>query len=251
MEYSEKVQRIKEWKKTSEYEVQYSLYHSLVEDIVSTAEQYRSTFYNSAIAIDERTIRTEVASKSDLHRGYYCPSLTYDLVVGGVKRGKLLRRFTKNSKTYFQYGFDKDEHLIWSKHFFNNEHVKTEYLVYTDERVLGLTFCANGNIEAITEERYYNGKLQSYCYVLMLPKKECTEWVEMRKEEYTYDNEGLKSCDWYSIFPFIHSLKHERITFERDDGFLSKHYWETLIGLETEQVVYRSDVYDMLDKRKA
>lgn len=38
-------------------------------------------------------IRFEYAKGGEsIHRGYYCPSLVYDLVVGNVKRGRLYKR---------------------------------------------------------------------------------------------------------------------------------------------------------------
>lgn len=251
MERSERICRIKEWEQTEEYESQYAQYQAAMDCIVSTAEGYKSILLCDVAEFEKRAVRTEVASNGDLHRGYYCPSLTYDLVVGGVKRGKPLQRFTKKSKTYFLYGFDKDDKLIWCKHFFNNFHITTEYLFYKGEHVYGLTIRTDGGLEAIAEEQYCDEKLVSYSYILVLPNNICSECVEMRKEVYSYDEQGLCTCDWYTLFPLLHDLRHERITFNRINGLLTEHYWETIIGVEKEQVVRKSGLYNSLVERKA
>ena len=85
----------------------------------------------------------------------------------------------------------------------------------------------------------------------MLPDYMCSEWVEMRKEVYYYDNQGLLMCEWYRLFPYLHDLRHERIFFNRINGFLSEHYWQTIIGVEQEQVVRESGLYHSLVKREA
>lgn len=251
MERSERIRRIREWEQTEEYESQYAKYQAVTDCIVSTVEKYRSILLCDIAEFEKRAVRTEVASNGDLHRGYYCPSLTYDLVVGGVKRGNLLRRLTKSSKSYFLYGFDKEDKLIWCKYTLNNVHVKTEYLFYCGDYVYGLTTRSSGRLESVTEEQYCDGKIVSYSYILMLSNNICSEWVEMRREVYFYDDQGLLTCDWYRLFPYLHDLRHERITFIRTNGFLTEHYWETIIGVEEEQVVRKSDLSHVLIERKA
>lgn len=251
MERSERIRRIREWERTEEYELQYTQYCTATDRIVSTVEAYRSMLLCDTAEFEKCAVRTEAASNGDLHRGYYCPSLTVDLVVGGVKRGNLLRRLTKRSKSYFLYGFDKEDKLIWCKHIFNNIHVKTEYLFYRGDHVYGLTMRSDGRLEVVTEEQYCDGKLTSYCYILIIPNNICSEWVEMRKEVYHYDDQGLLTCDWYSLFPYLHDLRHERITFNRINGFLAEHYWETIIGVEKELVIRESDLCYSLVERKA
>ena len=251
MERSERIKRIREWEQTAEYKLQYTQHQTATDRIVSVVEEFRSMFLRDATEYEKRVVRTEAASNGDLHRGYYCPSLTYDLVVGGVKRGNLLQRLTKRSKSYYLYGFDKEDKLIWCKYIMNNVHVKTEYLFYCGNHVYGLTTYTDGRIEAVTEEEYCEGKLISYVYILMLPDYMCSEWVEMRKEVYYYDNQGLLMCEWYRLFPYLHDLRHERIFFNRINGFLSEHYWQTIIGVEQEQVVRESGLYHSLVKREA
>jgi len=251
MERNERIRCISEWEQTEEYKSQYAQYQIATDCIVSTAEECRSTLLCDTAEFEKRAVRTEAASNGNLHRGYHCPSLTYDLVVGGVKRGNLLRRLTQRSKSYFHYGFDKEDKLIWCKYILNNVHVKTEYLFYCGDRVYGLTTSLDGKPEAITEEQYCDGKLVSYSYILMLPNNICSEWVEMRREVYFYDEQGLLTCDWYRLFPYLHDLRHERITFKRVNGFLTEHYWETIIGVNEEQIVRKSGLIHVLQERKA
>ena len=55
--------------------------------------------------------REELCSGSDMFLGFYNPSPVYDLIVGNVHRGRILKRITKSSKPSHKYGFDKDGRL--------------------------------------------------------------------------------------------------------------------------------------------
>lgn len=70
-----------------------------------------------------------------IHRGYYCPSLIYDIVVGGANRGKLLKRL-KNPATYV-YGFDESGNLVSVK---NNDSGTEECIWRNGDLELGVTF---------------------------------------------------------------------------------------------------------------
>lgn len=70
-----------------------------------------------------------------IHRGYYCPSLIYDIVVGGANRGKLLKR-SKNPTTYV-YGFDENGDLVSVK---NNDSETEERILRDGDLELGVTF---------------------------------------------------------------------------------------------------------------
>ena len=60
---------------------------------------------------DKKVVREEMCSGSDMFLGFYNPSPVYDLIVGNVHRGRLLKRITKSSKPSHKYGFDQNGRL--------------------------------------------------------------------------------------------------------------------------------------------
>lgn len=143
------------------------------------------------------TVRTEYASGSTLHRGYYCPSPTYDLIVGGTKRGKLLKRLTAASKPSHEYGFDANGKLLYCKWFSNGQPTHTEYLVYEDHCIYGITVSKDGNLAYFTEEALEDGKITKYSHGLFLPLNGAPSCFEISQEYYEYDTQGLSLCDMH------------------------------------------------------
>lgn len=155
---------------------------------------------------EEAAVHKEYASGSTLHRGYYCPSPTYDIIVGNTKRGKLLKRLTVVSKPSHEYGFDANGKLLYCKWLRKGKPIYTEYLVYEDQCIFGITVSQDGNLAVLTEEILHNGTLTDYSYGLFLPKDGSFFCVEISQEHYTYDAEGLFTCDMHRFMqtPFVH-----------------------------------------------
>ncbi len=96
-----------------------------------------------------------------LHRGYYCPSLVYDIVFGGAKRGKLLKRFSM-PPTY-RYGFDKEGNLVVAE---NIDVGNREIIIRNDDIEVGLTVEESRDegekITRISLVNFRGGKIKSY-----------------------------------------------------------------------------------------
>ena len=172
---------------------------------------------------ETETVRREFASQSDLHRGYYCPSPVYDLIVGNTHRGKLLNRITSRSKPSHAYGFDDNKQLLWCD-FINNGNVSmSEYLVYRDHVIYGITFDSTGHIRLVTEEVYQNSTFIQYTRCLCPTLNGTPQCVELLREEYTYDEAGIRSSTWYK---YIHAsdlptvFKSTEFSFQREDGYI-------------------------------
>ena len=54
-------------------------------------------------ALAETCYREYSKGGESMHRGYYCPSPVYDLLVGNVNRGRLLKRRPAVSYDYIYY----------------------------------------------------------------------------------------------------------------------------------------------------
>ena len=107
---------------------------------------------------------SQVATGGTIHRGVYCPSPIYDIIIGRTHRGKILQRPTKRSNITHQYYFDKDDKLCYTKRIYEGSHTGTEFLIPKEGRIYGITLELNGNLVAVCEEYHHEAKLKSYCY---------------------------------------------------------------------------------------
>lgn len=191
---------------------------------------------------ETETVRTEYASGSNLHRGFYCPSPILDFVTGNTHRGKLLKQVTSRSRPSHEYGFSSDGRLLWCKCLQNSIGISTEYLIRDGELVLGIMHDGQGDLTTITKEIYQEGRLQSYIHSLFLPGEEGSQCLQLTIEDYNYDKAGLHSCQWHDYMaipkripdamrelmrsmPFLLQpvYRHEEYVFERTEGFLSSY----------------------------
>ena len=78
------------------------------------------------------------------------PSIIADIVVGGVKRGRLLRRVTTRSRPSFRYGFDADDRLIYAESSFDRE-----VIIRVGQTAVTLSFDKGDNaLEGYSEARF-------------------------------------------------------------------------------------------------
>ncbi len=239
-----KVALLDEWHKSSEYK-------DLCEDFscraASLVDLGKQRLTRCADLLDSRPARTETASNSDLHRGFYCPSLVYDLVVGNVRRGKLLKRLSSKSKSYFLYAFDQDDSLIISKRFYNGCLAHTEYLFHEENQVYGITLDSNSNLQHVSAERYDHGKIVCYEHALILPTDDNYQCLHMWREDYAYDSAGLKICYFHEFYPDQRFYTKNRFTFDWREGCMAGYTSAEIIGVN-DPVVLSSSYYDIKPK---
>lgn len=204
-------------------------------------------------------VREEVSTGGESHsRGYYSPSPVIDLVIGNYKRGKLLVRPSKRSRIDFTYGFDADNRLrliTRNQHFLDRS--IQEVLICEENRVLGLSVIrreasAPLDICEITEEIYSDGKLMSFSTLIVhgLREMDTLEHTHYYKEEYTYDEKGIRTCESYDCTVSIALLDHFRYVFEHDEeGYISS-YTTIDFDMNTQQPREPSEPLKPLLKRK-
>lgn len=167
------------------------------EELFETAQQLISQKEVLEIACRKHTVREESAIQSRyLHRGYYCPSPVYDLIVGNARRGRILKRPNAKSKPTHVYGFDSNDRLLWCQ---NNEQKGKEYLVYEGNRILGISLSVNANFYTISEEIYQNKKLTAV-YVAHFHGTHPNN-VLLKAELYDYDDLGLCNAKLFEYIP--------------------------------------------------
>lgn len=82
-------------------------------------------------------MRFEYSSGGEtLHRGYYCPSPVDDLIFGGCRRGKLLKRLTKRTNPSYRYEFAADSRMLFVDKLCTCE---KEVIVHENNSEIGLT----------------------------------------------------------------------------------------------------------------
>ena len=56
----------------------------------------KDNYQNVFDQIDKTVVRREQSSGGEcMHRGYYCPSIIEDIVIGNIKRGRLIKKLSK------------------------------------------------------------------------------------------------------------------------------------------------------------
>ena len=231
-------QQVLQWIKSPEYQQACLHFQAECSRLIGIAGQLLKSVSQLQEKSETQTVRREFASGSTLHRGFYCPSPVFELIVGNTKRGKLLKRVTSFSKPSHEYGFDGKGRLLWCKTHLNGTGASyTEYLDHREHSVFGITLDNSGHPTTITEEVYHNGRLVCYTNVLCLPFGDSLRCAEIRCECYNYDELGLHSCKTHHYHPLSQNMpvtpaplspsgmpgsiySTDRYVFDRRDGYL-------------------------------
>ena len=221
-----------EWRNSDEYQNLCISFACKGNQLVSFAKEFLQRETNVCGEIKDKTVRTESASDSGLHRGFYCPSLVYDIIVGNVKRGRRLKGITVKSKNYFLYGFDNQNRLIWVERYYNGVVAYSEYIVYDNQAIWGITLDSLGRIYAVTKEEYCKGKIKNYFFALVSSYENKFTCNRLRLEEYMYDIIGLKKTIIHTFQPEKH-YEQMIYDFERSSGLLFQYTVRTYIGIKT------------------
>lgn len=210
-------------------------------------------FYNIDRIISEtqiNTTRVECAINGNMHRGVYCPSPVLDLFIGGLTRGKILKRVSAASRITHKYCFNKQDQILYAESLLLDGY--KEYILHEDNYIWGITVDSLGHLCALSEECYQEGKLKIYNYAEVSNDKEQIDCYQMHSEEYFYDELGLSSCVWTEYIPMSNDIRKKMLcTFERRDGYLHSYtainqIWKQIDPRGTKVVTYTPKI-----KRKA
>lgn len=175
-------------------------------------------------------IKVEYGANSRyLHRGVCCPSPVLDIFVKNAKRGKILLRPTERSNITNRYVYDVSGRLVFIDNYLDGKMVSSEYLLYYENIVYGITIGMSGQIVCISEEQYSNSRIESYSCAYYSPVGENVRCYHMDSENYRYDEYGLAYWDYYQIFFEWEQagvdgfIQHNRYRFEREGGLLKAY----------------------------
>ena len=183
-----------------------------LQEVAHTYKKTCNTIYKDLL---NDVVRTEYARGGEtIHRGYYCPSPVYDIIVGGASRGRLLKdmkRIKKNPD--YTFGFNANNELIVIQNSFYREFIVRDQ--HTELSIIFSKYC----IEAITECRYVDNQIQSYIYCLLLEGKV----DEYRKEEYFYVPKEITELMFDKGEEMSPIYSHEKYEFTHKDGYLYQY----------------------------
>lgn len=205
-------------------------FYLLHKETIPRLLQIGENFIQSDGVLSHRSLprgKTELGTGAKfLHRGFYCPSPALDLWISNAKRGKILVRPSERSHITNRYVFDTSGRLLFLDTYSEDKMLSSEYLLYLDSAIYGVTVGMDGRLDCVSEELYENGRLESYiCAYYSWYGQDADCW-KMDCEQYFYDELGL--LDWelweldYGIEMVAPSglIRHSRFRFARKDGWL-------------------------------
>lgn len=166
---------------------------------------------------ESKVVRREYSKGGEsIYRGYYCPSKIADIVVGNVKRGRLLKRVKGSNPTYC-YGFDENDKIISAKKICTDEY---EFIYYKGNEQIGVKFRRDAMSIAIS--KFENDKIVSY-ELFHYDGSNRTIW-EYQKEIYQYSYERmLVIWEFYNKFPHKSFFERTTYDFSIKEGLLSNY----------------------------
>ncbi len=224
--YSEgknKLLRLNAWQNSHEYMEICAQQKSECERLVNIAQQIYATIDNIKAAAEQSVIRMEAAVGGDIHRGVYCPSPIFDIVIGNVHRGRILKRVASSSKISHYFGFDSEDMLLYSRAACDDMFENIEYIVRLRDTVYGLTVDPNYGPSFISEECYEGNKLLQYRYASLISEENKLHCLTLHSESYFYDSIGLKSSNWEDYQAISNVVQIWSYEFERVNGYLTSY----------------------------
>jgi hypothetical protein len=219
-----------------------------VQEII---EAYQPHLGELSHSVQPKVVREEYGvGGACFHRGFYCPSIVMDLIIGNATRGRAQKTKPKNGRLVRTFGFDENNELI----LVNNPD-RTEYIFRAAQSEVGVTVDHYGGMNRISEISvctYEYGRISSYIYALCgfyedPPRKRI---IELNVEDYQYGTDALivnRYCKWEF---HNNSCKHKRYTFAIHDGYLTSYTVEDFDPNGIVRPFWKDHVFSVDVKRK-
>lgn len=225
---SELKAKLEQMQQSPEYQADRQWLQQECQRLDAVAQRFGGQLSEIAQAYEREVVRVEYATWGTIPRGFYCPSPVFDLVVGNTKRGKLCSRKPSRAKSWYEYGFDKENRLLWCHEFFNGKPSYSEYLIYEENHVYGIK-ADSERVSTVYDEIYENGRLTRLLHGMFLVDNRCRE---LNVETYEYDDSGITAYTWHNIMiplneipaalaaiiPQTPFMRRNRYTFQKENG---------------------------------
>ena len=180
-----------------------------------------------------------------LHRGFYCPSVVADIIIGNVKRGIVSKSFGAKMPHYV-YGFI-DGSLSTIEHIDSYSCTK-EYIIRQNDVETGILFSSELGIQSVCECCYQDNKINSYTYCLYDSFNH--KIVELTKEIYEYSSDSMT----VTVHRFLNTpkriLQQEEYTFSLQNGYLLSYTVKPLNKTFNTAVDFQNFKYKVSIRRK-
>lgn len=242
------------WLNSDENKKQISLFETCCEEYVALWKQYKNSFEELQNAAENCVARREYAKGGEkIHRGAYFPGMK-DFIVGGMNRGRLLKKAPKDNRYNYEYLFNSDNQMICVKKYLLNSRsdyclAEIEFLIHKENEVLSLMFDQWNEtwlIHGISKCKYKNQLLLRYEKALFGVKENESvkinteihrtiqelldlsyfefECDRLDVEEYQYTEDLVASFHWYDYVSSLKTLTDYFAAFQHDeDGCLSSY----------------------------
>ena len=190
-------------------------------------EKYSSRFLEIYEEECQKVARREYGnSGKTLHRGYYCPSLIMDIVIGNVSRGRTPSKRIPGKGAEFEFGFNEENRLS-----IINRPYSYEVILYDGLYSLGLHGIGSSSQSAfllmISECHYRDGYIESYSTAIFDRAKHKVN--ELSIERYKYSQSELIVDYLYFIKGLIEPVcRKEKYFFQIEKGIMTQYRIEEM-----------------------
>ena len=133
-----------------------------------------------------------------IHRGYYCPDIISDIVIGSLTRCRLYKNIVPNNPTYV-YGFDKNGNLLTVQKKDENGYCEYEIIIPDNQKEIGITFSVfegQTEITCISVCEYKEGRIISYNNFLIYSFDNSVTEFKSHNYEYSESNMSVRCCSF-------------------------------------------------------
>ncbi|MED4462541.1 hypothetical protein [Metabacillus fastidiosus] len=215
-------------------------FKGIISELVSIRNKYKEQLPYLRTLTEKEIVNFRYSKGGEaIHRGYYCPSPVLDLIVGGLKRGKLFKRKPDFGRYSYEYCFDSKNRLILvrgvNEFTTPNSNYNEEYLFYNCKTIIGLEFRQTGDIVAVSRCTFANNNIVKYeRSICSLP-----QYADLYIEEYAYENNLLSEVRTFQVTPRIELYIEDKFKVEIDeDGKIIKLIGGTITNGVWEQRIF-------------
>lgn len=211
-------------------------FKGIISELISIRNEYEVQLLHLRALTEKEIVNIQYSKGGEtIHRGYYCPSPVLDLIVGGLKRGKLLKRKPEFGRYSYEHCFDSNNRLILVKgvnEFTTPEsNYNEEYLLHKGNIISGVEFDQMGDIVAVSRCTYEKNNIIKYEWSLC----RFPQYADLYIEEYAYENNLLSEVRTINVTPQIGIYEEQKYKVELNEngkiarligGFIKNGVWE-------------------------
>lgn len=160
----------------------------------------------------------------NLHRGWYCPSIIYDIVIGNASRGRLVKNPQPQTSPSFRYCFNANGTLLRVDEYSNGKIAASECLLHENKTIKGVTITPDKQLLRYSEELYSGSILTQYSYIDYNPCDKTPYFLHCEK----YKLEGNRLICWFAEYGMLtkSGWSHNYIFSLDEQGVLQSYHIE-------------------------